>query len=113
VIILDSFSNESIPPHLLTCEFLEAVRSRLAAGGIVAANVWTRTRNALFDDMFRTYRHVFDDLYILDVPDRNVKIFVALPVKLEIKREQVIAQDAGDLRRARSAAGSYGLDLWI
>ncbi|HEX8311116.1 MAG TPA: fused MFS/spermidine synthase [Chthoniobacteraceae bacterium] len=92
VIVLDSFSNESIPPHLLTCEFLEVVRSRLAMGGIVVANVWTRTRNALFDDMLRTYRHVFEDLYILDVPDRNVKIFVALPQERPMTREEVLAR---------------------
>lgn len=90
VIILDSFSNDSIPQHLLTAEFLAAVRTRLAEGGIAVANVWARTRNPLFDDMLRTYLEVFEDLYLLDVPDRTVKLFVAIPRKQFVTRDTLI-----------------------
>ncbi len=43
LIILDAFSSDSVPVHLLTREALALYRSRLAPGGLLAANIssWT------------------------------------------------------------------------
>lgn len=39
LIVLDAYSGDGIPRHLTTVEFFKAVRTRLAAGGAVVANV--------------------------------------------------------------------------
>ena len=95
LIFLDAFSAESIPYHLATREFLQAVRRALTPDGVVLGNVWSRYSNPLYDSMVRTYQDVFDELYILDVRDVGNRIFIALP------RKQQIARD--DLARRASA----------
>jgi spermidine synthase len=92
VILLDSFGNEAVPAHLLTYEFLIAAREALAPGGVVVANVWPRAQNPLFEKVLATYCRAFADVYILDVPDRSVKIFAALPDKVEITREELLTK---------------------
>jgi spermidine synthase len=42
VLILDAFSSDSIPVHLLTKEALQLYRSRLAAGGVMAIHISNR-----------------------------------------------------------------------
>ena len=90
LIILDGFDSETIPRHLLTLEFHQAVRNALAPGGIAAANVWGRALNRIYDHMLLTYRAAFDDLYIFDVPNPGTKIFVALQRKHPMTRLEVI-----------------------
>ncbi len=55
VIFLDAFGADSIPAHLTTQEFLQAVRRAVTAGGVVVSNVWGRSSNPLYDSMVRTY----------------------------------------------------------
>ena len=90
MIILDGFDAESTPSHLLTLEFLLAVRRALAPDGIAVANVWGRALNRIYNHMLLTYREAFDDLYIFDVPDPGTKIFVALQAKRKVSRTEVI-----------------------
>lgn len=89
-IILDSFGAEAIPAHLLTSEFLQGVQCALTKGGIAVANVWGRNRNHLYEHMLLTYRKVFTEVYVLDVPGPGSKIFVALTQKLELSRETLL-----------------------
>ncbi|HEX4930815.1 MAG TPA: fused MFS/spermidine synthase, partial [Gaiellaceae bacterium] len=61
-IVVDAFYSDSIPFHLATREFLELARSRLAPGGLVAANIIGAVKgrdSRLFRSMLRTYRAVF------------------------------------------------------
>ena len=90
MIILDSFDALSIPPHLSTAEFLQAVRGALTPTGIAVANVWGRSVNRRYDHMLLTYREVFEDVYICDVPAPGTKIFVALPCKQTMSKEEVV-----------------------
>ena len=85
LIFLDAYGPSSIPEHLATREFLEAVRARLAKGGAVVSNVWERSVNTLFDSMVRTYQVVFRQLYTFDVPSSANRILVAVerPEKFE------------------------------
>jgi predicted membrane-bound spermidine synthase len=39
LIVLDAFGTERVPPHLLSREFMTLARERLAAGGVLTANV--------------------------------------------------------------------------
>jgi spermidine synthase len=92
LIILDSFGAESIPPHLLTVEFLQAVRNALNAGGVVAANVWGRSANPLYEHMLLTYRAAFEEIYILDVPEPGTKILVGLQHKELVTRSDLLGK---------------------
>ncbi|MDB6171881.1 MAG: Spermidine synthase [Chthoniobacteraceae bacterium] len=92
LIILDSFGAESIPPHLLTAEFLQATRNALTPGGIAVANVWGRSANPLYEHMLLTYRTVFEEVYILDVPEPGTKIFIALQQKELVTRADLLGK---------------------
>lgn len=89
MIVLDTFDSEAIPGHLRTAEFLEEVRAALTEEGVAVANVWGRKLNRLYDDMLRTYREVFDDVYVFDVPGPGTKIFAALPREQRMSRSEL------------------------
>ena len=75
-IVVDAFYSDSIPFHLATREFLELVRSRLAPGGTVVANIIGAVRgpdSRLFRSMLRTYRSVFPTVSIHPVLDSGGK----------------------------------------
>jgi spermidine synthase len=62
VIAIDAFFSDSIPFHLTTQEFLDLARKRLAAGGVIVANVIgaiSGDQSQLFRAEYRTYRSVF------------------------------------------------------
>lgn len=58
LIILDAFSSDYIPFHLMTKEFLEEVKGVLAEDGVVIANVFYTNR--LFDAELKTFLAVFE-----------------------------------------------------
>jgi len=98
LLILDCFDADRIPQHLATLEFLTQVRSALNPGGIVVANIWGRSANPLYAHMLITYRAAFEDVYIFDVPQPGSKLFVALPCKQAMTRDEVVsrAREIGD-----------------
>ncbi|MEP6672292.1 MAG: fused MFS/spermidine synthase [Chthoniobacter sp.] len=106
IIILDCFDAETIPPHLATLEFLHRVRRTLSPGGMVVANIWGRASNPLYAHMLLTYRAAFADVYVFDVPQPGTKLFVGLPAKREMSREEVIATAREICRRHQ-----FGYDL--
>jgi len=106
VIFLDAFGSESIPYHLATEEFLDAVRRALGPKGIVVGNIWCRASNPLHDSMVRTYQEVFDELYFLDVEGAGNEILIALPRRSRITREG-LAERAGTLAREKH----FGFDM--
>lgn len=79
VIFLDAFGSYSVPPHLTTQEFLQAVRRALTSGGVAVGNIWKRAQNPLYDAMVRTYAQVFDQLFMLNVDGEINMIVLALP----------------------------------
>ena len=89
VIFLDAFGSNSIPAHLTTQEFLQAVRRAVTPGGVVVGNVWGRLANPLYDPMVRTYRDVFDELIILDVRGAENRILLALLRKQPLNRDEL------------------------
>jgi spermidine synthase len=78
LIVLDAFDADSVPRHLLTEEFLQAVKSALNPDGAVVSNVWGPALNRLYSRILATYRHVFDPVFILDVPNPGTKVFIGL-----------------------------------
>lgn len=56
-IVLDAFTGEYIPEHLMTREFLEECKALLSPGGVLVANTFSRSR--LYDSESRTYQAAF------------------------------------------------------
>ncbi len=106
VIFLDAFGSDSIPAHLTTQEFLQAVRRAVTPGGVVVGNIWGRHSNPLYDSMVRTYQEVFDELLILDVQGAGNMILLALPHKQALNRGELM-----QLARKVSAAKRFPFDL--
>lgn len=67
VIVIDAFFADAIPAHLVTQEFLDLVRSRLAPGGVVVTNVIgaiSGPGSRLFRSIYKTYRTVFPTVLV-------------------------------------------------
>ncbi len=105
-IFLDAFGIDSVPAHLATQEFLQAVRRAVKPAGVVISNIWGRESNRLYDSMVRTHQEVFDELFILDVPGAGNKILLALPRKQPLTRGEL-----AQLARKVSSARQFRFDL--
>ncbi|MFO7905845.1 MAG: spermidine synthase [Planctomycetota bacterium] len=77
IIFLDAYDSGRIPYHLVTREFLDAVRDALTARGVVAGNLWSTSREPPYRSMVRTYDHVFKSVKVFDVPNRTNRILIA------------------------------------
>ncbi len=67
VIVVDAFFADAIPAHLVTREFLELARSRLAPGGVVVMNAigaLDGPGSRLFRAIYKTYRSVFPTVLV-------------------------------------------------
>jgi spermidine synthase len=67
VIVIDAFFADAIPFHLVTREFLELARSRLAPGGVIVTNAIGAVDgpgSRLFRSVYRTYRTVFPTVLV-------------------------------------------------
>ena len=67
VIVVDAFFADAIPSHLVTQEFLELVRSRLAPGGVVVMNAigaLAGPGSRLFRSVYKTYRTAFPTVLV-------------------------------------------------
>lgn len=75
LVILDAYSGDYIPEHLMTAEFLDETRNLLSPGGAVAAN--TFATSTLYDHESATYRSVFGDFFNLKVRTSNNRVILA------------------------------------
>ncbi len=89
IVFLDAFGCDSVPYHLATQEFLQAVRRAVVSSGVVVGNIWSRASNPLHDSMIRTYQEVFEELYILGVPLAGNEILIAPARKQQISRDEL------------------------
>lgn len=107
MVILDAFGSDSVPRHLTTQEFLQAVRRIVEPGGVVVGNVWSRHSNPLYDSMVRTYQEVFDELYILNLRGAGNQILLALPRRQALTVEELagLALEVVKARRFRYDLG--------
>jgi len=74
-ILLDAFTGEYIPEHLMTQEFLKEVKNLLASDGVLVANTFSSSR--LYDLESVTYAAVFGDLYTMRLPVSGNRIILA------------------------------------
>ena len=67
VIVIDAFFADAIPFHLVTREFLELARARLAPDGVVVTNVigaLDGVGSRLFRSIYRTYKTAFPSVLV-------------------------------------------------
>jgi spermidine synthase len=107
IIFLDAFGADSVPYSLATREFLDSVRRTLAPRGAVIGNLWSSDYNPIYDSMLRTYRAVYDEVSIVDVPGGGNKILVALPWKAAFSTEELVRR-SGQLNRRLSLQSDLG-----
>lgn len=103
-VMLDAFTGDYIPEHLLTKEFLEEVRGVLEPNGVVVAN--TFASSGLYDHESATYDAVFDQVAELRLPITLNRILIATQAPWPDRATQDARARAlqGDLRR-------HGIDL--
>lgn len=76
VIMVDTFRGGVVPFHMVSREFFELARTRLAPGGCLVANLHAGSR--LFDGVLRTLRTVFDRVDTYQSPERDNVIAVGV-----------------------------------
>jgi spermidine synthase len=84
LIMLDAFTDQYIPEHLLTQEFLQEVRGILAPNGVLAAN--TFSDSGLYHHESATYASVFGQFFGLKTNSRVILTRLgSLPTRQELQ----------------------------
>ena len=104
LIILDAYSGDYIPEHLMTAEFLDETRRLLSPNGALAANTFATSR--LYDYESETYRLVFGEFFNLRVRSSNNRVILAtngpLPDRATLR---------ANARAWRGALGPYDVPI--
>lgn len=108
LIFLDAFGTRSVPQHLTTVEFLQAVRRAVKPEGVIVGNVWSGEYNPLYAPMVRTYYEVFDTVKVVPVPGAGNRMIFALP-----RAGAVTTDRLARLGTAVSARKGFQFDLGI
>ena len=80
LIILDAFTGEYIPEHLMTQEFLREVKSLLTDTGVVVANTFSTSK--LYDYESVTYESVFGNFFNFMLPITGNRVIITGPQPL-------------------------------
>lgn len=103
LIVVDAFTGDYIPEHMMTREFLEELRTILTPAGLVIANTFADSR--LYHHESVTYEAVFPHLLSLRAPGGNRVLYAATrPVGLP-------PAGSAAVRRLQAQLSPYGIDL--
>ena len=112
IIILDAYLIDTIPFHLATREFFEAVRAHLTPDGVLASNIigaLDGRRSGFFRAVYKTLREVFPSVYVFPVDWGRYGGEEALRNIIVVGAQTDLAMSADAVRagaaRARAAAG--------
>ena len=75
LVILDAFTGEYIPEHLMTAEFLQETKDLLTENGVLIANTFSSSK--LYDHESTTYAEVFGRFLNLKMPETGNRVIVA------------------------------------
>jgi spermidine synthase len=75
LVILDAFTGDYIPEHLMTVEFLKEVQSILGENGVVVANTFSTSK--LYHHESMTYQTVFGEFFNFKSPGTGNRVIVA------------------------------------
>ena len=73
-IVLDAFSGDYIPEHMLTREFLDEVRAVMDESSVLVANTFSTSR--LYDHESVTYQRAFGEFFNFKLPSSGNRIIV-------------------------------------
>lgn len=103
-IVLDAFTGEYIPEHMLTQEFLEEVKAVLTPDGVLIANTFSTSN--LYAHESETYRAVFGDFFNLKMSGTGNRVIIAQQQALP--PQGILQQNAGPLN---APLRPYGVDI--
>ncbi|HAG70629.1 MAG TPA: spermidine synthase [Gammaproteobacteria bacterium] len=103
-IVLDAFSGDYIPEHMLTQEFLEEVKSIMTDDGVLVANTFSTSR--LYDHESVTYQRVFGEFYNFRLPTSGNRIIIAQLGELPSQNELIAVAEQLKARMVK-----YGVSL--
>lgn len=86
-IVLDAFTGDYIPEHLLTREFLQEVQEILAPDGVLVANTFSTSR--FYDHESVTYQNVFGEFFNFKLPYSGNRIIITSQQPLPERGELV------------------------
>lgn len=92
LVILDTYANElTVPFHLTTVEFFQAVRDRVDASGFLAINLNATSTDTLFmRSMVATLRQVWPEVAIISIPDSCNHLVLASREPLDLPEDRSI-----------------------
>jgi spermidine synthase len=99
VIALDAYGPDHIPEHLATRGFYDAVRARLAPGGLVIMNLWSEYASARYFDMLRTIEDVFAEVHVIAPARSESRVVIAFKEAVGLSKEELVAR-ATELKKA-------------
>jgi len=106
VILLDAYASDRVPFHLTTQEFIQLVKSRLKAGGLVASNLWEHAVNRFYFAELKTFQATFPQTYLFRSGDSgNIIVFGSLAAE-PLPKEEWVKRAA-----AANAGKDFGFDL--
>lgn len=91
-IVLDAFSGDYIPEHMLTQEFLEEVKAIMSEDSVLVANTFSTSR--LYDHESVTYQRVFNEFFNFKLPTSGNRIIITQLQPLP-PRGQLVTQARG------------------
>jgi spermidine synthase len=113
VIVIDAFFADAIPFHLVTKEFLEVARSRLAPGGVIVTNAIGAIEgpgSRLFRSIYRTYRTAFPTVVVHptilpgDKGDETFRNLILVATEAAAPQRTFLAQRWEEIRAAAPTA---------
>jgi spermidine synthase len=113
VIVIDAFFADAIPAHLVTQEFLELARTRLAPGGVIVTNAIGAIAgpgSRLFRSIYKTYRTVFPSVAVHpailpgDRGDAQYRNLIVVATEKALPARTVLARRWEEVRRAAPTA---------
>jgi spermidine synthase len=113
VIVIDAFFADAIPAHLVTQEFLQLARSRLAPGGVIVTNAigaLAGPGSRLFRSIYKTYRTVFPSVAVHpavlpgDAGDEQYRNLIVVATEKALPARSVLAGRWDEIRRTAPTA---------
>jgi spermidine synthase len=106
LVILDAFTGDYIPEHLMTVEFVAEAARLLSDRGVLVAN--TFSTSVLYDHESVTYNTVFPEFINFKMPNTGNRVIIAS--KNELPTPKIIHEHAQQLE---AKLNTYGVDMRI
>lgn len=103
-IVLDAFSGDYIPEHMLTREFLEEVKTIMTEDSVLVANTFSTSR--LYDHESVTYQRAFNEFFNFKLPTSGNRIIITQLHPLP-PRDELVAE----ARTLAESLRKYGVPL--